>query len=56
MDTIDLTPPTERFCDGCGLKIPSTAKLASLQRSEGGRDLCLSCQIRDAQITKGLKH
>ncbi len=42
-----------RVCDGCGLRIPSMSKLAV---KEGGRDLCLQCQIKDAQINKGLKH
>jgi hypothetical protein len=43
----------KRICDGCGQTIPMTSKLAS---KEGDRDLCLQCQIRDAQIHKGLKH
>ena len=42
-----------RFCDSCGQKIPQMSKLAS---REGGRDLCLACQIREAQIEKGLRH
>ena len=43
----------ERQCDGCGLKIPNMAKLAT---RAGGQDLCLACQIRQAQIEKGLRH
>jgi predicted CXXCH cytochrome family protein len=43
----------EKFCDSCGQKIPSMSKLAT---KENGRDLCLACQIREAQIHKGLKH
>jgi hypothetical protein len=43
----------ERVCDGCGRPIPKKALLAT---KENGRDLCLACQIRDAQITKGLRH
>jgi hypothetical protein len=30
------------------------SKLAA--RSEDGKDLCLACQIRLAQIEKGLRH
>jgi hypothetical protein len=43
----------ERFCDSCGQKIPQTAKLAT---REDGKDVCLACQIRQAQIVKGLRH
>ena len=43
----------ERVCDSCGQKIPKMSKLAT---REGGRDLCLACQIREAQIHKGLRH
>jgi hypothetical protein len=43
----------KRICDGCGQTIPMMSKLAS---KEGSRDLCLQCQIREAQIHKGLKH
>jgi RNA polymerase-binding transcription factor DksA len=43
----------DRHCDQCGQKIPKMAKLAVQQR---GRDLCLACQIRLAQIEKGLRH
>jgi hypothetical protein len=43
----------ERICDGCGRPIPKQAKLAT---QENGKDLCLACQIREAQITKGLRH
>ena len=42
-----------RTCDGCGQVIPMMSKLAT---KENGRDLCLACQIREAQIHKGLKH
>ena len=44
----------DRICDGCGQKIPPGAKLAT--KTSEGRDLCLACQIREAQITKGLRH
>ena len=44
----------DRICDGCGQKIPPGAKLAA--KTPEGRDLCLGCQIREAQITKGLRH
>jgi len=43
----------QRICDRCGLKIPSMSKLAT---HENGRDLCLACQIREAQEEKGLRH
>jgi RNA polymerase-binding transcription factor DksA len=43
-----------RTCDACGQTIPPGAKLAS--KTADGRDLCLSCQIREAQIEKGLRH
>ncbi len=43
----------QKFCDSCGQKIPNMAKLAV---RENGRDLCLACQIREAQIVKGLRH
>ena len=43
----------EKLCDACGQKIPKMAKLAS---NQDGRDLCLACQIREAQVTKGLRH
>ena len=39
-----------KYCDACGQKIPKMAKLAA---REGGRDLCLACQIREAEIAKG---
>ena len=42
-----------RTCDSCGQKIPAMAKLVS---KENGKDLCLACQIRIAQIEKGLRH
>ena len=44
----------ERFCDSCGQIIGKTAKLAA--KDPNGRDLCLACSIRQAQIDKGLKH
>jgi len=43
----------QRICDKCGQKIPSMSKLAT---RENGRDLCLACQIREAQDEKGLRH
>jgi hypothetical protein len=43
---------SERICDGCGQKIPPGAKLAA--KGPDGRDLCLACQIREAQAAKGL--
>ena len=53
-------PPSEealknpqRTCSGCSQPIPSMSKLAIQQ---DGIDLCLQCQIRAAQITKGLRH
>jgi predicted CXXCH cytochrome family protein len=42
-----------RTCDSCGQPIPSMSKLAT---REAGRDLCLACQIREAQTHKGLRH
>jgi hypothetical protein len=42
----------ERYCDGCGQKLPKTAKLVA---TEGGKDFCLSCRIRESQ-ERGLKH
>jgi RNA polymerase-binding transcription factor DksA len=42
-----------RLCDLCGQPIPPMSKLATRQ---DGRDLCLACQIRQAQIHKGLRH
>lgn len=51
---VDVERSGEKFCDGCGQKIPPGAKLAT--RTEDGRDLCLACQIREAQIVKGLRH
>jgi hypothetical protein len=30
--------------------------MAKLATQEDGKDLCLQCQIRQAQITKGLRH
>src|SRR5258706_1924229 len=42
-----------RICHVCGQKIPSMSKLAIQQ---DGKDICLQCQIRDAQINKGLRH
>jgi len=44
----------QRFCDDCGKPIPLQAKLA--EKTAEGKDRCLACQIRDAQITKGLRH
>jgi hypothetical protein len=41
-----------RVCDRCGQRIPSMSKLA--QKSSDGRDLCLACQIQEAEIRKGL--
>jgi hypothetical protein len=43
----------ERICDACGQRIPKMSKLAT---RENGRDLCLACQIREAQEHKGLRH
>jgi formylmethanofuran dehydrogenase subunit E len=43
----------EKYCDSCGQKIPKMAKLAS---QENGKHLCLACSIREAQISKGLRH
>ena len=43
----------DRYCDLCGRPIPKQAKLAT---SEKGKDMCLACQIRDAQVNKGLRH
>ena len=43
----------DRYCDACGQKIPSMSKLAS---KEDGKDFCLACQIRRAEIVKGLRH
>ena len=43
-----------RLCDHCGKPIPSQAKLAV--KDSNGKDMCLACQIRDAQIDKGLRH
>jgi hypothetical protein len=43
----------ERRCDLCDQRIPKMSKLAT---RDGGRDLCLACQIRQAQIEKGLRH
>jgi predicted CXXCH cytochrome family protein len=43
----------QRICSACGQPIPSASKLAIQQ---DGKDLCLQCQIRAAQITKGLRH
>ena len=45
-----------RTCDSCGQRIPPMAKLASRQEGRDGKDLCLACQIRLAQIEKGLRH
>jgi hypothetical protein len=42
----------QRVCDGCGHKLPKTAKLIS---NESGKDLCLSCRIRESR-EKGLRH
>lgn len=43
----------KRLCDSCGQTIPSMSKLAVRDR---GRELCLACQIREAQVAKGLRH
>ena len=43
----------KRICDSCGQPIPSMSKLAT---KENGKDLCLACQIREAQIHRGLRH
>lgn len=43
-----------RTCDGCGQVIPKMSKLVS--KEPDGRELCLACQIREAQIHKGLRH
>lgn len=49
----DMVKDGVKTCDGCGQVIPMMSKLAT---NENGRDLCLSCQIREAQIHKGLRH
>ncbi len=41
----------KRTCAGCGQPIPSMSKLMTQQ---GGRTLCLACQIRESEIRKGL--
>jgi len=43
----------QRTCDACGQIIPKAAKLAT--KSPDGRDLCLACRIREAEIAKGLR-
>jgi RNA polymerase-binding transcription factor DksA len=43
-------------CDSCGQRIPPMSKLAARRESPDGKDLCLACQIRLAQIEKGLRH
>jgi hypothetical protein len=43
----------QRYCDSCGQKIPKMAKLAA---KEDGRDVCLACQIREAQVARGPHH
>ena len=43
----------QRICGGCGQPIPSMSKLAIQQ---DGKALCLQCQIRAAQLIKGLRH
>jgi predicted CXXCH cytochrome family protein len=40
----------ERICDVCGQPIPAMSKLALRQE---GKDLCLACQIREAERKKG---
>jgi hypothetical protein len=45
-----------RTCDSCGQRIPPMSKLATRQDGPDGKDLCLACQIRLAQIEKGLRH
>lgn len=42
-----------RYCDGCGQKLMKAAKLVS---TEGGKDLCLSCRIREAQDKGVIRH
>jgi len=41
----------QRVCAGCGQPIPSMSKLA--QKTADGKELCLACQIREAEIRKG---
>ena len=41
-----MTRDGERYCDGCGQKIPSGSKLS--QQASEGNDLCLQCRIRKA--------
>ena len=50
---LDMEKDGDRYCDLCGRPIPKQAKLAT---SEKGKDMCLACQIRDAQVNKGLRH
>ena len=62
--TVDLAPRYHRgmerdgvrTCDSCGQRIPPMSKLAARQEGPDGKDLCLACQIRLAQIEKGLRH
>lgn len=42
----------QRICDSCGQTIPKMSKLALQQ---DGKDLCLACQIREAERKKGLR-
>jgi len=53
MGKTDMEKDGVRVCDGCGQPIPKKAMLAI---KENGQALCLACQIRDAQINKGLRH
>jgi len=41
----------QRYCDLCGQPIPKMSKLALCQ---DGKDVCLACQIREAERQKGL--
>ncbi len=41
-----MTREGERYCDGCGQKIPSGSKLS--EQSPEGSDFCLQCRIRKA--------
>jgi hypothetical protein len=49
---IGMKKDGQRYCDLCGQPIPKMSKLALQQ---DGKDVCLACQIREAERRKGLR-
>jgi RNA polymerase-binding transcription factor DksA len=51
-NNVPMEKDGQRYCDLCGQPIPKMSKLALQQ---DGKDVCLACQIHEAERQKGLR-